>query len=278
MIGPQRLWEALTSNQEESVKSLFFVLAAVSAAAILIGSPLAEAQQRRTASVASFRRDYRLHVGSPLHPVNRAGSFGHRRDFRFHEHRPIRVVGPFCIDAGLSPTDLLQEFPNYGFDFEHLNAPNAELPTRAAIDPATELQLNKVEDLGCAIGEPWAYLEAGDDDIGPDEEDQQAEAAGEPETQPQIVILEQAPASPLREPTEGAQALEPEPPLPDEGQFVLVLRDGSLLETVAFSRNENQVVYITTEGTRHVLPLSGLDLPATLRVNEERGTPLQFSF
>jgi hypothetical protein len=265
-------------NRGGAMKSrIFFVLAAVSAAAILIGSPRAKAQQRRTASIASLHADARPHAGSTFHPVNGAGSLGRRRRFRFHEHRRMRAAGPFCINTGLPPT-LLQEFPNYGFDFEHVNALDADLSIKAAIDPATQLRLSEAEDLGCAIGEPWNFLGAGDDDSGPDEDDQQAAAAGEHETEPQIVILQESPASPATAPTKSAEVLESGPPLPDEGQFVLVLRDGSRLEAVAFSRSENQVVYITTEGTRETLPLSGLDLEATVRVNEERGTPIELSF
>jgi hypothetical protein len=235
---------------------IFFTVAMVSAAATLIGSPLAKGQQRRTASIANFRANYGAHLGSPVHSVNRSSSLDHRRHHAFHEPRRVRVAGPFCIDTELAPTELLQEFPNDGLDFEYPNA---------------------MEDLGCAIGEPLAYLEARGEDIDSDEESQQSEATREPETEPQIVILEPSPSSGA-EPTKLAQTPEPEPPLPDEGQFVLVLRDGSRLEAAAFSRSEGLLVYITAEGTRHVIPLSALDLRATLRVNDERGTPLQLSF
>jgi hypothetical protein len=188
------------------------------------------------------------------------------------------LVAPACIGAGLSPAQLLEAFPGYGFDFEHLNALNADLPLKAAIDPATQLQLNQVERLACANVAPFGYVGTGDGYIVPDEGNQQTEAAGQPGTEPQIVILQQAQPSPATQPTGPEQLLEAKTPLPDEGQLVLVLRDGRQLQAVAFTRNEDKVVYVTTEETRHVMPLSDLDSEATIRMNEERGTPLQLSF
>ena len=53
------------------------------------------------------------------------------------------------------------------------------------------------------------------------------------------------------------------------------LRNGTQLQTVAFTRAKDRIVYVTTDGLRRTLALADLDTDATIRVNEERGTPLQ---
>jgi len=63
--------------------------------------------------------------------------------------------------------------------------------------------------------------------------------------------------------------------LPDEGQFTLVLSDGRSIEAVAFTHSNNTIVYITTAGSRYTIAANELDSDSTLRVNQERGTPLQ---
>jgi hypothetical protein len=69
-----------------------------------------------------------------------------------------------------------------------------------------------------------------------------------------------------------AEALEP---LPDVGSLVLVLRDGTRLDVVAFTMTQGQVVYITPEGRRLSVSAELFDADATQRLNQERGTPMQ---
>jgi len=66
--------------------------------------------------------------------------------------------------------------------------------------------------------------------------------------------------------------------LPDEGQFTLVLNDGRWIEAVAFTHSNDTIVYITTAGSRYTIAANELDSDSTLRVNQERGTPLQSPF
>ena len=70
-------------------------------------------------------------------------------------------------------------------------------------------------------------------------------------------------------------ATEEQTPLPDVGQFTLVLQNGARVEAVAFTRMKDRIVYITADGSRRTLAAADLDSAATVRVNEERGTPLQ---
>jgi hypothetical protein len=65
------------------------------------------------------------------------------------------------------------------------------------------------------------------------------------------------------------------PALPDVGQFTLVLQGGRQIQAIAFTRTNDRIIYITSDGNRRTLALSDLDTDATLRINEERGTPLQ---
>jgi hypothetical protein len=63
--------------------------------------------------------------------------------------------------------------------------------------------------------------------------------------------------------------------LPDEGQFTLVLNDGRWIEAVAFTRSSDTIVYISPAGSRYTITANELDSDSTLRINQERGTPLQ---
>ena len=63
--------------------------------------------------------------------------------------------------------------------------------------------------------------------------------------------------------------------LPDEGEFTLILRSGQEIEAVAFTRVDDRIVYITLGGGRRTVTLRELDVDATVRLNQERGTPLQ---
>jgi hypothetical protein len=64
-------------------------------------------------------------------------------------------------------------------------------------------------------------------------------------------------------------------PVLDEGEFTLVLNDGRQIEAVAFTHANDSIVYITTAGSRYTIAANELDAESTVRVNQERGTPLQ---
>jgi hypothetical protein len=55
----------------------------------------------------------------------------------------------------------------------------------------------------------------------------------------------------------------------------LALRNGSQVEAVAFTRANDHIIYVTADGFRRSLSLSDLDPDATVKINEERGTPLE---
>jgi len=90
--------------------------------------------------------------------------------------------------------------------------------------------------------------------------------------QPELMMAQQpeqyAPANSV----EPAVASEP---LPDVGQFTLVLQSGQRLQAVAFTRANDKIVYITSDGFRGTIALVDLNTDATRQINADRGTPIQ---
>ena len=153
-------------------------------------------------------------------------------------------------------------FNGFGFD-----------PIEGAIDPATQWRIAVAERFlrntrGFGVGAGGYYLlDGGGYYPIPEESDNGAQ-----QQQPPIIVVNGPP--PAQPPAAETEPV-PEQPAPDVGQFTLVLRNGTQIQTVAFTHLKDQIVYITSDGGRHTLPVSNLDADATVRVNEERGTPLQ---
>jgi hypothetical protein len=185
--------------------------------------------------------------------------------------------------APLSVQQLLDPVPGLGFDFSDLAARDRDLDIKAAIDPATQWRLAIAERLlrdnrgfGGFAGTGGFILDGGAYTVP--EEPSGEPAAAAPAPQPQIIVV-QAPAAANQQAAAPAPSSESQAqqPLPDVGQFTLVLRDGTKIQAVAFTRKSDSIVYITTDGTRRTLALADLDSAATQRVNQERGTPLNLS-
>jgi hypothetical protein len=176
----------------------------------------------------------------------------------------------------LSVQDLLNPFPSPGFDFTHLAAINSNLDVKALIDPVTQGRLVIAERLLRESPQPsfFPFFTGGSPIVyvQPPEQQQQ---------QPPIVILQQIPSANASASAGGTETQAPpeledtRPALPDVGEFTLVMRDGTQLSAVAFTRKGDQIVYITKDGSRRSIAVSNLDSAATQRVNEERGTAVQ---
>jgi hypothetical protein len=69
---------------------------------------------------------------------------------------------------------------------------------------------------------------------------------------------------------------QPQAPVRDVGDFILVRRDGRILFASIFSVVGTQLQYVTPEGIRRTLAIADLDAAATQQINEARGTTLQF--
>jgi hypothetical protein len=176
-------------------------------------------------------------------------------------------------NSGLSPAGFFGGTDGFGLlspGFGINNFGNGDLWIEAAIDPATQWRLFESRRFaGNYAAVPGFYLWSGggyyEPPAAPPEADQPPaeEAGAPPET-------ESAETAPVEEP-----ASESAVPVEDVGQFVLVLRNGTQLQTVAFTRANGRIIYVTADGFRRSIALADLDTAATIRINEERGTPLE---
>jgi hypothetical protein len=186
--------------------------------------------------------------------------------------------------APLSVQQLLDPVPGFGFNFSDLAARDSDLGIKAAIDPETQWRLAIAERLlrdnrgfGGFFGTGGYILDGGGYAVP--EEPTGEPAAAAPALQPQIIVVQASPAANQQGAASASpdESREQQPALPDVGQFTLVLRNGTKIEAIAFTRKSDSIVYITADGNRRTLAVADLDSAATQRVNEERGTPLNLS-
>lgn len=212
-------------------------------------------------------------------------------------HSPARTTSAH----GVSPAGLNDPYLN-GFlngsagsgtspFYVNLNN-NDDLGVKAFIDPATQLRLATAERLlrdrqASGVFVPFFYgyggmAYAADDQEEPEQSGDQQYPA--PSQQAPIIIIQQAPQqNGSQSAMNDASSGDSQPPAPssensqpDVGAFTLILRTGQPIEAVAFTRTKDQIVYITADGARHAMASSELDVDATERINQERGTPVQF--
>jgi hypothetical protein len=180
----------------------------------------------------------------------------------------------------LTIQQLLDPFPRFGFDFEHLNAIDRDLAIKALIDPITEQRLALAERIGrrrSGFGNSGFFLLDGGGAYvmpsGPDGSDQ----APAQSPQPQVIVVQMPATEKSSQGFAPATDTPESAPLPDVGEFTLILRNGSQIHAVAFTRMDDKIVYITPSGGRHTLAVADLDTDSTERTNQENGTPLQLS-
>ena len=206
---------------------------------------------------------------------------------------PNVVVVP--ADSGVTLQDLTNQAPGLGFDYEHLAAISGNLAEKALIDPATMEELALAERFNRGGGGSSAYILGGygygggevpvDNGDAQDPQDVQAQpAAPAPQPAPQIIILQQP--APGGQPTSqnygsgdtrSAQPQAAPVHLPEASDFLLVLKNGAMVSAVAFTRQGDQLIYVTKEGNRRTMSLAGIDSDATSKINAARGTPLKLS-
>jgi hypothetical protein len=248
---------------------------------------------------ASASAPARVHTGSRVaspHPV-RSGAAGSSAG---HSNFGTNNFGNFGAGGdGLSVQQILNPVPGFGFDYEYLAAIHKDDNIKAFIDPATQARLAvarrrlRREHLGSGgfvlLDGGGAYAIPADDLNGdanaeqaPAGEDAQQQGQQGQQQQQQPIIIIQQPAAVSQggglqgalDAQNGTQQQE-EAPMRDVGEFTLVLMSGREIETVAFTRANDKIVYITSEGGRRTLAVGELDIDATVRLNQERGTPLQ---
>jgi hypothetical protein len=193
--------------------------------------------------------------------------------------RPTRtpvVTSNSVLSASSFSAGTLQNLfgcPVAGFESDTSNwaALNGNLAVRALIDPATQLEIAQaVRQCGAtAGGYPYLFSPFGPTPIVM--ETPMAAAPADPAPhEPIAVVVPPAEEQPPQDPP-----VAEEQPLPDPGEFVLVERDGRLLFAAGFTAAPGRVVYVTKEGLRLSIALDQLDVEATLRMNEERGSSIQ---
>lgn len=175
---------------------------------------------------------------------------------------------------------LLNNVPGLGFDYSHVAALNGNLSERAFIDPVTQQDIALGEQLSRsspALTGGFIPFWGG---YGGYSEPVVEEAEPEAQQQPRVIILQEpvpTAARTTQSSSSSETASQEQPPLPNVGEFTLVLRDGSKIKAVAFTRQDDQIVYITSDGLRNSFPVSDLDATATEQLNQQRGTPLHLS-
>jgi hypothetical protein len=184
-----------------------------------------------------------------------------------------RVTSGFVPAAN---TFSFDSFPGLGFDFPHLAAISGALGNNP--QPFGHNGLRRQGGFVPIFfgGYPYYY-----DDLGSDQQDQQAVQPAQP--QPQIIVIQQP--VPAQQATDSGtdagnvSASQPEPEVaastPDVGDFILVRRDGRILFASIFSVVGAQLQYVTPEGIRHTIATADLDSDATQQMNEARGTTVQ---
>jgi hypothetical protein len=229
-------------------------------------------------SIASAQRGTRLAPAPRAAAVHRGSSFNNS-PVRTSRRGAIRSNNSFFSNS----LDQVSFFPSNGLGINGINTiATQDIGIQAAIDPATQWRLALAERVarngaGVFPGGGYYLLGGGGYPYPADYSDNEGSEPqqGQPQQQqpPQVIVVQQAPAQ--QSPSAFAEQPAESAPLPDVGQFTLVLRNGSRIEAVAFSRVQERVVYITQDGSRKTLSLSDLDVDATVRLNQERGTPLQ---
>jgi len=288
----------MTTRRPSAVRAFFSLIAFCAAGVFLTARPVdaqnrgpvmrAPVQVRQTIRVAPTRPQA-AHIVSALPVVRPFNGVVERSQNRTvtQTFPPNRINGnhPFqnqqfgCV-YGTSPQQLLSPVPPYGFNYQYLSSINKDLNVKAAIDPATQLALGQAARYGCTGFAGGGYVIWDGGAYAPIEQvEGQQESA--PAPQPQVIVVQVPAATQPSAAVEPPAASQPDedqaPPLPDIGQFTLVMRDGTQLKAAAFTRSNDQIIYITTDGLRHTMAASDLDTDATLRINSERGSQLQLS-
>lgn len=259
----------------------------VSIASIFLGSflllPLAANAQMRMAAPNSGARPV-FHpirvVPSPTHgvAVPRA-RINTAAPAPTHSRIVTAPAGEFGNTLGSSSGETLQELldpvPGLGFDYAHIAALDRDLDIKAVIDPETEWRLAVAErvlrDTGGFSSPGYYLLDGGGTYVMPAEPVSPTTEPQQESQQPQIIVL-QEPAQKAAEQSTPAVETQPSAPVPDVGNFTLVLRDGKKIQVIAFTRAGDRIVYITSDGARHTVAASDLDAKATERINQDSGT------
>jgi hypothetical protein len=268
----------------------FVLFSALLTLMLLLAPSLARAQKAALGAAPSVQPRRSLSTAAPVHSGSVHGATGKAKTSSGqHSHTSAKAVDMSKWDARAFG-NILPPPPGPGFEYGYLNGEN---PGFGPGDRRRNGAGQNSPGFGSGFylltgGGGYAY--ASDDSSAPAAADTEAQE-GTPEQgndrgndqsndqgpnqendqrQPRYVILQQAPAPQQPESQESAATLTP-----DEGEFTLVLRDGTSISTAAFTHSNEKFIYISPDGGRRTVAASDVDADATVRVNQERGIPLR---
>jgi hypothetical protein len=219
------------------------------------------------ARIVTAVRDQHPAAAPFIPPANNNFNFGNGSNFN----------NGFYGGSGETIQQLLDPVPGLGFDYAHLAAIDSDLAIKAVIDPQTEERLAVAEQVLRATGgfgsSDYYLLDGGGEYIVPAETavNDQPQQPGQPE-----VIVLQEPAQKLAEEAAASEPAQPAQPVPDVGNFTLVLKNGKTIQTIAFTKLGGQIIYITPNGDRHSVAASDVNDAATQQLNQDSGKQLRF--
>jgi hypothetical protein len=184
-------------------------------------------------------------------------------------------------DSTLNTEDLTGGAPGLGFDYEYLAATSGNLAVEALINPVTQAELAlAARTRRNGIGSS-AYILGGYGYYPAEYDSAQAEpqAAADPPAaspQPQVFIIQQ-PSRRNEASADPSLGDDPAPQAEPTSPMTLVLKNGSHIDAVAFTRQGDKIVYITGNGSRSTLAVADVDAAATTKLNDDRGTPLNLT-
>ena len=242
------------------------------AAALLLVVPALAYAQRSGGGLSMPGPAMRMAPSNPpaRHATNTRVSTNHPRSAS-SALGPAGALDSTNFGGALTVQQLLDPFPGFGFNFEHLSAIDQDIAIKALIDPVTQARLRIALRLSRLNGfAPGAFLLDGGGWYGVPADNEQ-----QPQAQQPVIIVQQAPQPAAPQEMAAAEPAEASAPLPDEGEFTLVTRQGVRIDALAFTIMNDKIVYITPAGGRRSMAVSELDPSATIHLNQERGTPIQ---
>jgi hypothetical protein len=244
-------------------KPVLGLAAAFLAASFGFIPPTAQAQRMAAGGIRSGG------MRAPAQTPHARPAFARSQGFRTGAAHPAnsRLVGPGFIPGSFG----------YGNGYGNLGV-------EALIDPATQWNIALAQRLGRFRGGSGAsgfYLLNGGY-VGPyysDDSEPASSASYDPQPSPGPANqpIFQQPDQYSSNPYPAPPVVQQSAPLPDVGQFTLVLRSGAKIQAIGFTRMGDKLIYITVEGNRRTMNISDLNPDATRQINEERGTPLQLT-
>jgi hypothetical protein len=246
---------------------LFFALVSLG---FLFSSPHANAQKAAHAPAPSIQSPRTPANGGYIYAAPARRSSTQPRNYVSPQSRPSRRTmnaynwGPQTFANFHAPTPA----PGPGFEFGFLNGANP------GFGPVRRRNGGGRNTVGFGSGfyllsPAGYYIAPADDSVAPVAEDQQQS------DQPAIAAQDQSQAGDVLATEESLTEPAQASPVQDEGEFTLVLRDGSRISALAFTHSSNNIIYISPDGGRRTFANADLDADATVRVNQERGTSLQ---